>query len=46
MKFCPIKQHSIKAASNNLVLNEPDEKLPIVGLVDSGISPTNDILKP
>ena len=46
MNFCPIKQHSVKAASNNLALNEPNEKLPIVGLVDSGISPTNEILKP
>ena len=46
MNFCPIKQHSIKATSNELSLNEPNEKLPIVGLVDSGISPTNEILKP
>ena len=46
MNFCPIKQHSVKAACNNLALNEPNEKLPIVGLVDSGISPTNEILKP
>ena len=47
MSFCPIKKHSLQSSiSEKIEYNVPSDNLPIVGLVDSGISPNNKTLSP
>ncbi len=47
MSFCPIKKHSLPSSiSEQIEYNIPSENTPTVGLVDSGISPSNKALAP